>query len=219
MKIFSFLNKYTPRIIEQTKVSSKPLFCQEYLKTLRHPRVLTKTSVSMHGQLNSINHFFITGTNPQNMDKYSCLINMTPRELTKLASEEFRLLKPTEEVHTVYRCISKKPEFFSEYPLYQKRLNTKVGDIINMREYAYATSDINYAKQYLPNNEGILYVMEIPQGSRGVSRIGKIGKNDEFAFDRSSMWECTGVEEVKDANNNYKIIKLRKKENFFDRTF
>ena len=211
MKIFPIISKYCPNIFKQTKtLASKPLFCQEYLANLRKPCVRTNTRVSMHEQLNSINHFFITGNNPKDMDLASSLINnMTPRELIKLTSEEFRLLKPTEKVYTVYRCIGKKPDFFKEY-------NTKVSDRICMKEYAYATSDINYAKVYLPNNEGIIYEMEVPANSERVSRIGNIGHNDEFVFDRNSIWECTGIKEVKDLENNYKIIKLRKVNNLFD---
>ena len=218
MKIVSFINKYCPNIFKQTQATvSKPLFCQEYVRNLHLPQLKTRTSVSMHESLNSINHFFITGANPQYINMPSSLLNnVTPRNLIAAASKEFRTLKPTEKAYTVYRCIGKKPEFFQEYQLYQKTLNTKIGDKICMREYAYATSDINYAKRYLPNNEGIIYEMEIPANSERISRIGNIGGNDEFVFDRSSFWECTGIKIIKDQNNDYKIIKLRKINKFLD---
>ena len=72
-----------------------------------------------------------------------------------------------------------------------------------MPEYAYATSDINYAKVYLPNDKGILYDIEIPSGSR-ISLTG-YGKNNEIVFPRASRFECIGKEEA----NGTTIIKLK----------
>ena len=77
-----------------------------------------------------------------------------------------------------------------------------------MREYAYATSDKGYASVYMPNNRGIRYEIEIPEGAR-VSRVGQIGSNDEIVFPRSSKFECLETQKVKDADNDYTIIKLR----------
>ena len=47
------------------------------------------------------------------------------------------------------KCISfnrRKLRLFSEYKLYKKRLNITRGEPIDLKEYAYATSDIDYAK-------------------------------------------------------------------------
>ena len=72
-----------------------------------------------------------------------------------------------------------------------------------MKEYAYATPDINYAKVYLPNNKGITYEIEIPKGAR-VSRTQK-----EVVFPRSSKFECVDTKRIKDENNDYLQVKLR----------
>lgn len=47
------------------------------------------------------------------------------------------------------KCISfnrRNPRLFSEYKLYKKRLNIKNGETIDMKEYAYATSNNDCAK-------------------------------------------------------------------------
>ena len=106
-----------------------------------------------------------------------------------------------EQKLNVYRCIGEKPDFFSEYPLYLKRLSIKKGDIIDMKEYAYATSDISYAKVYMPNNRGVLY--------EKVSITLLIGEQDEIVFLRSSKFEYVGVKNIKDANNDYLHVKLK----------
>lgn len=113
-----------------------------------------------------------------------------------------------EQKLNVYRCIGEKPDCFSEYPLYLKRLGVKKGDIIDMKEYAYATSDISYAKVYMPNNRGVLYEIEVPKGAK-VSRTGIIGEQDEIVFPRSSKFECVDVKQVKDVNNDYLNVKLK----------
>lgn len=77
-----------------------------------------------------------------------------------------------------------------------------------MKEYAYATSDINYANGYLTNNRGILYDIEIPKGAR-VSVVGDNSATNEIVFPRSSKFECVGKEHVQDANNDYMKIKLK----------
>ena len=46
----------------------------------------------------------------------------------------------------MYFVQQEKTRLFSEYKLYKKRLNIKRGETIDMKEYAYATSDIDYAK-------------------------------------------------------------------------
>ena len=107
-----------------------------------------------------------------------------------------------------FRSIGEKPDFFSEYKLYKKRLDIKKGETIDMKEYAYATSDIDYARGYLTNNKGILYDIEIPKGSK-VSVTGANTATNEVVFPRSSKFECVGKEHVKDANNDYVKIKLK----------
>ena len=192
------------------KDAEESLFCRQYWKQRADKNLLTplnKTSVSLHEELNGINHFFISGANPKYMDSIFNNSGLTPRDMIKRADTEFKRLNPTEETLNVFRCIGEKPDFFSEYKLYQKRLNTNSGDIINMREYAYATSDISYAKVYMPSKKGILYEIEIPKGSK-ISRKGT-GKNDEVVFPRSSKFECINTQKVQNGDESYTKIKLR----------
>ena len=189
-------------------VPEKDLFCQQFWKKCKDESLLprcNKSSVSLHGHLNGINHNFIRSPYPESLDEVF-YDGMTPRDMIFLTDLEFKALKPTAQKITAFRCIGKKPEFFSEYPLYLKRTQIKKGDIIDMKEYAYATSDINYARGYLGNNKGILYEIEIPEGSR-VSLVGR-GINNEIVFPRSSQFKCTDVKQVKDAINDYIHVKL-----------
>ncbi len=194
------------------KVSNQnDLFCHKYWDWAQKQGAVEKTgkeAVSLHGYLNGINHHFIHSPYPKAMDEKFFQTNMTPREMIIETDFDFKELKPTAEKLNVFRCIGQKPEFFSEYKLYQKRCAIKKGDIIDMKEYAYATSDINYAKGYLPDNKGIMYEIEIPKGAR-VSRKGLLGSNDEIVFPRSSKFECVNVKKVKDAENDYIHAKLR----------
>lgn len=193
------------------KSLQKDTFCHKYWQQIKSEGLLKKSeqsSVKLHGYLNGINHHLITGVSPKNMDIEFMLLGLTPRDMITLTDVEFKSLKPTTKTIQVFRSIGEKPDFFSVYKLYKKRLDIKEGEIIDMKEYAYATSDINYAKDYLTNNKGILYDIEIPKGSR-VSITGDNTATNEVVFPRSSKFVCVGKEHVKDANNDYAIIKLR----------
>ena len=192
------------------KKTEENLFCRQYWKQCadkNHLTPLNKISVSQHEDLNGINHFFVSGSDPKSMDSIFFNTGLTPRNMIKISDTEFKRLKPSAETLNVFRCISEKPDFFSEYKLYQKRLHTNPGDIINMREYAYATSDISYAKVYMPSKKGILYEIEVPKGSK-ISRKG-VGKNDEIVFPRNSKFECIDTQEVVNGEEHYTKIKLR----------
>lgn len=186
------------------------LFCHQYWDSCANQVVVkqsSKESVSLHGYLNGINHHFIRSPYPEHINQPFLQTGYTPREMIYLTDVEFKSLKPTDKKMTVFRCIAEKPEFFSEYPLYLKRTKIKKGDIIDMKEYAYATSDISYAKVYLPNNKGILYEIEIPEKAK-ISRIGN-STNNEVTFPRSSKYECFDVKRVQDNDNDYLHVKLR----------
>lgn len=201
----------TKQVTKSAKHFEKTMFCQEYWAEAVADRVVrntSRTSVDTHGLLNGINHHFIHPVNPKHLDMPAINSNLTVREMIRETDWQFKSLKPTAEKMYTYRCIGEKPEFFSEYKQYKKALDVKKGDVIIMREYAYATSDKGYASVYLPNNRGIRYEIEIPEGAR-VSRVGQIGSNDEIVFPRSSKFECLGTQKVKDADNDYTIIKLR----------
>lgn len=180
-------------------------FCKRYWQDAVAERVIRQTgreSVSQHGYLNSINHHFITGINANNMDKVNSFTDLTPRQMITQTDMEFKELAPLErELHT-YRCLAQKPEFFSEYPMYKKSRAVKPGDTIMMREYAYATSDKDYAKMYLGDDGGIMYDISIGKGAR-VSRKGNIGQEDEIVFPRSSMFKCLKTEEIQGKYGKY----------------
>lgn len=199
------------QILKQAKqVENKPLFCHEYWKACKEQGVIRQTnneSVSLHGYLNGINHHFITSPNPKHMNVNFMNLDKTPREMIRLTDMEFKELKPTEKTLNVFRCIGEKPDFFSEYKLYKKRLGIKKGDLIDMKEYSYATSNKSYATGYLSNNRGIMYEIEVPKGSR-VSRTGN-ETCDEIVFPRSSKFECTGTEQIKDNDSDFLRVKLR----------
>lgn len=185
---------------------NKEPFCHKYWAWAQKEgavRTTQKESVSLHGYLNGINHNFIKCHNPASLDSKFFQTGMTPREMISVTDFDFKELKPTAEKIVAYRCIGKKPEFLAEYPLYLKRTQIKKGDIIDMKEYAYATQDINYARGYLGDNEGILYEIEIPPKAR-VSRTAQ-----EIVFPRSSKFECLDVKKVHDADNNFVHAKLR----------
>ncbi len=211
-KVLSFIKKTDTKTLSAAsknipQAAPQKLYCQDYWRDALAEGLVKrngrKESVSLHGYLNSINHHFINSPNPKAMDEVSPFTQMTPREMIWKTDFEFKSLKPIEEPLKAYRCIGEKPDFFSEYPLYLRRLRTKKGDIIDMKEYAYATSDINYAKGYLTNDKGIIYEIDIPEKAR-VSVRG-YGTNNEIVFPRSSRFECIGKEKNGDAT----IIKLR----------
>ncbi len=204
----------TPNICKKATVTfekaKKPLFCDEYWAQCARNNQLKpshRESVSLHGELNGINHFFITGANPTYMDSVFSRNGLTPREMIKLTDFEFKKIKPLDEKLTVYRCIGEKPEFFNEFKLYKKRLDIKENDIINMREYAYATSDLSYAQIYMPNHKGILYEIEIPKNAK-ISQIG-LGTQNEIVFPRNSRFQCIKSEKIVNGNENYVKVKLR----------
>lgn len=201
------ISKLPSAAVKKPMANAEP-FCHKYWKELQGLRPLNRDSVSLHGQLNGINHHFINSPYPKHMDMQFMNSGFTPREMISKTDIEFKLIKPTEQNLKVYRCIGEKPDFFSEYNLYKKRLNIKKGDVIDMKEYAYATSDEGYAGAYLTNNRGIKYEIDVPKGSK-VSRTGDASSTDEIVFPRSSKFECTGVGKVKDENNDYLLVKLK----------
>lgn len=190
------------------KTSNKPLFCEEYWAWAKANGIVKnsdKTSVGMHGYLHSINHHFRLSAHPEHIDQVHFQTGKTVRNMIVESDMEFKALKPTTEPYVVYRAVGEKPDFFSTYKFYEKATQVKPGDKFVMNEYAYFTSDINYAKEYLVNGKGILYRMKVPSNAQ-VSRIGDIGNTDEFVFPRASKGICTNVSRVKDAESDYLLV-------------
>ncbi len=186
-------------------LKEKELFCHQYWQQMKETGVVRpkiKKCVELHGEIHGINHHLITGTNPQYMDEIFMGTKLTPRQMITKTDIDFKSLPPLEAPVTAYRCIGEKPDFFSEYKLYKKRLNTQKGDVINMREYSYSTPDMSYARRYLPNNRGILYEITYPEGAQ-VSRAGS-----EVVAPRSSKYRCTGTEHIKNDEEDFTKISL-----------
>lgn len=217
-KLAGSLTKKTQGIVNKP---TKPLFCEEYWKEAVQDRVVRQSerkSVSMHGLLNGINHHFINSPNPHHMDMKFMGVNKTPREMITETDWEFKSLAPLKEKLHTYRCIPQKPEFFAEYPKFQKSKAVKEGDTIIMREYAYATSDQSFAKCYLGDNGGIMYDITIGEGAK-VSRRGILGTKDEIVFPRSSRFKCTKTENVETKDGSYLKVFLEyiiPKDKFFE---
>ena len=90
-KTANFLKHEQPANVLKQSAVNKPLFCHEYWKACKEQRVIRQTnreSVSLHGDLNGINHFFITGGNPKYMGD-TFVKEMTPREMVSLTDMEF----------------------------------------------------------------------------------------------------------------------------------
>ncbi len=212
VKLSNFCIKKLSGQVKNTKTTAnKKLFCEEFWENAAKSGKISasnNTQVSNHGYLNSINHHFHISPYPDQMDEVSHFTKMTPREMITETDCEFKELRPLEFDLHVFRCVGEKPDFFSTYKLYQKALDVKKGETIRMNEYAYATSDIDYAKNYIPNGRGILYEIDVPKGSK-VSRIGDIGKCDEIVFPRCSKFKCLDVQDVTDFENSLKVIKLK----------
>ena len=195
VKSITSITKFTRNIVNQ---NNNQLFCQEVWKNFDLAAYTSKNGcVTHHGELNSINHFFLDGR--INGFKKPFFNNLTPEDIMTLSDVEFKALPKTTKKITSYRCIGEKPEFCSSFKRYSNSLDTKKGDIVYMPEYAYSTTNINYAKNYLADGKGILYEIEIPEDAR-VS-IG----SDEIVFPRSSKFEC--LDTIK--KDGLTIIKLK----------
>lgn len=186
-------------LAKNPEAANKTPFCQQYWGEICDLKFYRRISgnVTHHGYLNGINHHLLWGINPEGLRKPFMYLGVTPHEMIQLTDAEMRALPKTKETIIAYRCIGRKPEFLErDFAKYQKSLNVKEGDIVVMPEYAYATSDINYAHVYLPNNKGIRYVIEIEPESQ-VSVIGN-GKDNEIVFPRCSKFICKGVNKLGD---------------------
>ena len=205
------IGKLTEKAQEVKSNISKPLFCEEYWSNAfkgGSVKTTQKKFVNLHEYLNSINPHCLLSSNPKEFDEIVPQTGKTIREMIRETDREFKTLKQTEGSFKVYRAIGEKPDFFNTYPLYRKAKSVKSGDIIDMKEYAYATSDKSYANSYLTNNNGIPYEIEIPAKSK-VSRTGDRLSTDEVIFPRASKFLCTEVEHILDANSDYMLVKCK----------
>jgi hypothetical protein len=187
------------KTVSKAAAAAKP-FCEQLWKETdlkQYKRILG--NVTYHGHLNGINHHLTTHTNPEGLTQVFFGTGITPKEMIIITDAEFKALPKTTEKIRTFRCIGEKPEFLEQdYARYMKSLGVKKGNIIRMPEYAYSSTDIKFAKNFLYGTKGITYDIEIPIGSR-VSI-----QSDEIVFPRSSRFECLG-KEVKDGVTNIRL--------------
>ncbi len=179
------------------------LFCQKYWNN-----VLQKNKKN----LNSINkistNFDLTDVNRYLLDYYEDgflpdlekSIGMKLNEFIVKSDLEFKFLKPTKTPLTLWRGVG-NPDYMTNpllKALFKKSLDAKEGDIVCMPIYAYTSTDREYSELFLRRNGGILYQIEVPQGS-------KISGFVDYTFPRYSRFECTGTEQLEDG----KLIKLK----------
>ncbi len=192
MKILNtnLISKITPNV--------KPLFCEEYwakqsIKNLFKPKKLEH--VSYYFDLHDVNYLLLGYINPNfnaNSMLYADSPPITVKDAISISDREFKTLKPIQKKLTLWRGIEGSYVFPERF---QKAYNAKVGDIIYMPEYAYATELKIHAESFA---KGLLYEITVPKGA-------KLSKKSNYIFPRYSKFECTGVEE-KDV---YRLIKLK----------
>lgn len=182
---------------------SKPLFCEEYwakqsIKKLFKTKKLEHVSHSF--DLHDVNYFLL-GSNDavfyMNTQQYGDDELLNIREVISKSDKEFKILKPIGEKMTLWRGING----FNNFPKrFQQSYDTKVGDIIYMQEYAYASESKSYAEGFakINSDKGILYEIEVPKGA-------KLSTKQHYIFPRYSKFECTGTEE----QERFKLIKLK----------
>ena len=117
--------------------------------------------------------------------------------------KDFKIFKKTDKELTLWRGICGAELYKHPYmeTLITKCKKLKEGDILRMREYAYATDDKTYAEKIYTQDDGILYEITVPKGAQ-------IADDWNYTFPRESMFLCTQNELVKDKDKKYHLIKL-----------
>ncbi len=201
----SFLRRITPPNLNGLKYipapAKKDFFCKQIwddsIPILRKQYPKNKTYVTYHGILNTFNHM-LTGLAPKEVINFDKIIvdGLSVREIMYNTDIEFKLLKPLEKPVVLYRCIPRRTMTnANESRLFDKFANIKPGERLITREYAYYTTDINYAKEYLSKKDGGILIEEtFPAGSQ-------ISGLYECTIPRSSTHLCT--DNVLEGNIHY----------------
>ena len=194
-------------------ISTRPqLFCEQFWAKKLKTATIVPEHISNEGLITGINGMLVGRDSdfcealPNNILKCS---NMTLPQMIALTDMEFKLLKPTTEKLTLWRGVGEpktnNPHRISKF---DKAYNSKVGDIITMPEYAFASQEFYYPKFIMRqatavgSQRGILYKIEVPEGS-------KISKHTHYNFPRNSKFECTSIKDINDAEGNYRLIEIR----------
>ena len=174
--------------------------CQQYWdRVLQDSKPLTASAVTDHNLLSEVNFMLLRRNH-----KGSIISKFTAEKIIKKSDKEFKLLKPLEEALTLWRGVSqprwREEKFVDEFI---HSYNVKPGDIIHMKEYAFASKMKSGAEVYTKSNyRSILYEIEVPKGSR-------ISYSFNYVFPRYSKFECVDVNEVRSESGIKKIIKLK----------
>ena len=176
------------------KIQNQELFCQKYWKRIlsKENKPVNKLSQSFH--IHEINQYLIGGYRPMAGKNIANIVRETDKD--------FKFFKPTDKELVLWRGIDDTEIYKHPYiqALNSKCKKLKEGEILRMREYAYATDDKEYAQIYNQDN-GIMYEITVPKGS-------KIADDWNYTFPRESRFLCTQNCVVKEKNKRYNLIKL-----------
>ena len=181
--------------MQVNKIKTPELFCQKYWKRFLSQNATPVESLSESFHIHDTNLYLIGGYKPISGKNLTSVIAMTDKE--------FKLYKPTDKKLTLWRGICGVEMYKHPYMklLMAKCKKLKKGDILCMREYAYATDKKEQAQGIYTQNDGILYEITVPKGSR-------IADDWNYIFPRYSKFLCTENTAVKEENENYRLIKL-----------
>jgi len=199
---------------------SKPLFCEEYWRNIAKntkPSKEYKSRISTAIDIHCINKYFIK--NNLKKDVLENTINMPLNKFIAQTDKEFKQLTPTEYSLVLWRGVSAPPIDAKRNARYKQSYKCKVGDIVFMPEYAYASESENVALAFAlddVNQNGIVYKINVPKGA-------KINNGAHFIFPRCSKFECLDVQNMTENEVKYKLITLNylppeeTKLNFFEK--
>lgn len=180
--------------MQTPKIQNQELFCHKYWKRMLANNNEQVNNLSQSFCIHEINQYLIGGYKPMKTENIMSAIAATDRD--------FKCYKKTEEKLTLWRGIDGAEMFKNPFmeALLKKCKKLKKGDILRMREYAFATDERIFAEGYT-QNKGILYEITVPKGSR-------IADDWHYIFPRESKFLCTKNKPVNKNGRKFRHIKL-----------
>ena len=177
------------------KIQNQELFCKKYWRHILSNNTTPTKNLSQSFYIHEINQYLMNGSKPMAGKKASLVIAETDKD--------FKNFKKTNKELTLWRGICGAEIYNNPYleKLLAQCKELKEGDILRMREYAYASDDKAYAEGIYTQDDGILYEITVPKGAQ-------IADDWNHTFPRESMFLCTQNELVKDKDKKYHLIKL-----------
>ena len=181
--------------MQVNKFQNQELFCKKYWERVFSKDCKTVDKLSQSWDIREVNQYLIGGYKPMGRKNIAGIIAATDKD--------FKLYKPIEKELILWRGICGAEIYKHPYmeALIEKCKKLKKGDILRMREYAFASDDKTYAQDIYTQDDGILYEITVPKGAR-------IADDWNYIFPRESMFLCTQNELVKDKDKKYHLIKL-----------